>query len=225
MAAVLKGWADPSLLDSYELERRPVHRRVIDEAVGNQAAHGAVMRPGLEAEGAAGEVVRHEVGELIRQTRRQEFRSLGVVLGYTYAGSPFVATEAAPPPESPSTEYRPSAYPGRLAPHMWLDDGRSLYDLFGAGFTLLVTDEDHGPDVAAASEDAARMGVPLEIVGVPTAGAAGVYEAALVLIRPDQHVAWRGEAWPGAEILARVTGRLGEAWAQGPSDRLDAGSV
>lgn len=223
LAAVLQGWADLSLLDSYEFERRPVHQRVIDEAVGNQAAHGAVMRPGLEAEGPEGETARREVGELIRQTRRQEFRSLGVVLGYSYAGSPFVATEAAPPPESPSTEYRPSAYPGRLAPHLWLEDGRSLYDLFGAGFTLLVTDPDHGADVAAASQDAARMGAPLEIVQVP--GAASLYEAALVLIRPDQHVAWRGDGWPGAEVLARSTGRLAEAPREAASDRLDAGSV
>ena len=225
LAAVLQGWADPALLDSYELERRPVHRRVIDEAVGNQAAHGAVMRPGLEAEDAEGETARQAVGDLIRQTRHKEFRSLGVVLGYTYAGSPFVASEAAPAPESPSTEYRPSAYPGRLAPHLWLEDGRSLYDLFGAGFTLLVTDADHGGDVTAATDDAAQMGVPLEIVRVPTPGAADLYEAALVLIRPDQHVAWRGEAWPGAGILARVTGRLGEARAETSSDRLDAGSL
>jgi 2-polyprenyl-6-methoxyphenol hydroxylase-like FAD-dependent oxidoreductase len=225
LAAVLDGWADPSLLDSYELERRPVHQRVIDEAVGNQTAHGAVMRPGLEAEGAEGEAARREVGDLIRQTRHQEFRGLGVVLGYTYAGSPFVATEAAPPPESPSIEYRPSAYPGRLAPHLWLDDGRSLYDLFGGGFTLLVTDEAHAADVAAASDDAARMRVPLEIVRVAMAETASLYEAALVLIRPDQHVAWRGAAWPGAEILARVTGRLGAARAEDPSNRLDAGSV
>ncbi len=141
LGAVLQGWADPGLLGSYERERRPVHRRVIDEAVENMlASRGAVLRHGLEDEGAAGEALRAEVGDLIRKLRHREFRSLGVVLGYSYAGSPFVATEDSPAPDSPSMDYRQSAYPGRLAPHAWLDDGRSLFDLFGPWFTLLVLD-------------------------------------------------------------------------------------
>jgi 2-polyprenyl-6-methoxyphenol hydroxylase-like FAD-dependent oxidoreductase len=211
LAAVLSGWAAPSLLDSYELERRPVHQRVIEEAVANHAAaSGAILRPGLEAEGPDGEALRREVGDLIRETRLREFRSLGVVLGYTYAGSPFIATEDAPPPSSPSLEYRPSAYPGFLAPHAWLDDERSLYDAFGAGLTLLVTDADHDQDAKAALGDAARMGVPLDILRLPDPRLARLYGAALALIRPDQHVAWRGNRWPGSEMLERVTGRLGD---------------
>ena len=212
MSAVLGGWADPSILDSYELERRPVHQRVIDEAVANHSATGsALLRPGLEAEGRAGAALRLEVAQLIRERRGQEFRSLGVVLGYTYAGSPFVATEDTPPPLSPTAEYRPCAYPGCLAPHMWLDGGHSLYDLFGAGFTLLVMDEDHEPDAQAAARDAGRMGVPLTIVRLPVPQLTSLYEATLALIRPDQHVAWRGDAWPGRQIVARVTGCSVEA--------------
>ncbi|MFV3126723.1 FAD-dependent monooxygenase [Niveispirillum sp. KHB5.9] len=205
LAAVLDGWADPSLLDSYEGERRPVHRRVVDEAVVNHAAAAAVLRPGLEDAGPAGDALRREVGDLIRGTRVQEFRSLGVVLGYSYAGSPFVAAEDAAPPALSITEYRPSAYPGRLAPHAWLADGSSLYDLFGAGFTLLVMED--GADAGTAARDAARMGVPLTIARPSAPGLAALYGAGLALIRPDQHVAWRGDAWPGGEILARVTGR------------------
>lgn len=225
LAAVLEGWAAPTLLDSYELERRPVHQRVIDEAVANYDANRAVLQPGLEADGPAGEALRQEVGRLIRETRIQEFRSLGVVLGYTYAGSPFVATEDAPPLQSPPTEYQPSARPGRLAPHMWLDDGRSLYDLFGAGFTLLVTDEDHELDVEAAARDASRLGVPLDIVRLSATRLSGLYEAALALIRPDQHVAWRGDVWPGSQILARVTGRSSESPAERISDPVEARRV
>lgn len=225
MSAVIDGWADAALLDSYELERRPVHQRVIGEAVANHAANGAVLRPGLEAEGSAGEALRAEVGQLIRDTRIQEFRSLGVVLGYNYAGSPFVATEDTPLPLSPSTEYRPSARPGSLAPHLWLDDGRSLYDLFGAGFTLLVIDEHHERDVDAAVRDAAQLGVPLDIVCMQMPRLALLYEAALALIRPDQHVAWRGNTWPGGQVLSRATGRLGQSQVEQMSNHLEARSL
>ncbi len=225
MAAVREGWADPSLLDSYELERRPVHRRVIDEAVANHDANRAILRSGLEDEGAQGEAAREEVGRLIRETRRQEFRSLGVVLGYTYAGSPFVASEVSPPPVSPPTEYRPTAYPGCLAPHLWLDDGRSLYDLFGAGFTLLVMEPDRGSDIDRAKRDAAQFGAPLDVLVLPSQRLLQLYEAPLALIRPDQHVAWRGHAWLENEILARATGRLSAPQALRGSDPVEAGSI
>lgn len=207
LAAVIDGWADPALLDSYELERRPVHDQVINEAVANSAANLAILQPGLEAEGPQGETLRREVGALIRDTRAQEFQSLGVVLGYSYAGSPFIATEETPPPVS-TFDYRPSAYPGCLAPHLWLDDGRSLYDLFGPDLTLLAPTEGHEADIQAAEQDADRAGVPITIVRLPALQLAHLYEADLALIRPDQHVAWRGNAWPGREILGRVTGAL-----------------
>lgn len=208
LAAVLQGWAAPALLDSYELERRPVHRSVIDEAVGNHAANAAIVRHGLEEDSPAGEALRREVGDLIRATRAREFRSLGVVLGYSYAGSPFVAREAAAPPASSATDYQPSAYPGRLAPHAWLEDGSSLYDHFGPGFTLLALSEGHAADVAAAERQAAEARTPLAVVRLPDPRLASLYEAPLALVRPDQHVAWRGAAWPGPQILERVSGRL-----------------
>jgi hypothetical protein len=110
---------------------------------------------------------------------------------------------------SRSREYVPSAIPGCLAPHRWLDDGRSLYDLFGAGFTLLVLSAGHDDSVARARREAERTRTPLEAVRVSDPSLAKLYEAELALIRPDQHVAWRGDAWPDAKLLLRATGRSG----------------
>lgn len=108
---------------------------------------------------------------------------------------------------SRSREYVPSAIPGCLAPHRWLDDGRSLYDLFGSGFTLLVLGEDHDDAVALASQEAQRTGTPLEVVRLADPSLAALYEAPLALIRPDQHVAWRGHTWPATNLLSYATGR------------------
>lgn len=206
LAAVLDGWADPALLDSYEAERGPVHRRVIDEASSNAAANAAVLQPGLEADDEAGAARRAELGHRIRVTRAQEFRSLGVVLGSNYAGSPFVAS-GGEAPGTLTTDYVPTAAPGHLAPHAWLDDGRSLYDLFGTGFTLLVTGDNQAADVEAAARDAEAAGIPLKLVLAPSERLRTLYGTPLALIRPDQHVTWRGGHWPGPGILARATGR------------------
>jgi hypothetical protein len=222
LAAVLEGWAAPHLLDSYEIERRPLHRRVIDEAQSNASANAAVLQPGLEEDGAAGDELRARVGDLIRDVREKEFRSLGVVLGYTYAGSPFVAAEAGDEPPLVQADYRPSARPGSLAPHLWLDDGRSLYDLFGRGFTLLVLQAGYEEEARAAMRDADRLGIPMKGLFVTEARALELYKMPLVLVRPDQHVSWRGDAWPGDEALLRATGREAGAGARSDAGKLQS---
>ncbi len=208
LAARLQGWGGAALLDSYEAERRPVHERTMAEAVANYSVLGNhLARPGLEAAGAQGDATRQEVGEIIGATKPREFKTLGIVLGSSYSGSPIVVADGSPPPVAHPSIYIPSAHPGCLAPHLWLADGSSLYDRFGPGFTLLVTagDADGAEGVRAA---ALARGVPLSVV-VPDDGRLGPrYGARYALIRPDQHVAWRGDALPGdADAwLAHVTG-------------------
>lgn len=207
LAAVLQGWGGDRLLDGYEAERRPVHRQVIDEAVANHAVlSGDLLQPGLEDEGAEADAARNRVGARIAAVKQREFKSLGVVLGYCYAGSDLIEAEDEPPAPQWSPEYEPSARAGCLAPHAWLAPGRSLYDLFGAGFTLLVLDAG-ASGTGQALDDAARAGVLLELVDVMRHDLAGLYGASLALIRPDQHVAWRGERWPGRALLDKVAGR------------------
>ncbi|HEX8902911.1 FAD-dependent monooxygenase [Vitreimonas sp.] len=210
MAAVLHGWGGQGLLKSYEQERRQVHRFVIDAALSNHATlslHDA-MSPTLEADSDEGAALRAQVGALLAEGRAQEFRSLGVMLGASYDDSPIMAEEGGAPARDPAMRtYEPTARPGARAPHAWLDDGRSLYDVFGEGFTLIGFERAGDAELQRAEADAHGLGIPLKTIRITDARIAALYERSLVLIRPDQHVAWRGDVWPGAEILLLASGR------------------
>lgn len=211
LAAVLQGWGGPGLLDSYEPERGSVHRRVIDEAMANYATLSMHrVRPELEADTEAGEAMRQELGRALAAGRLREFRSLDVVLGYRYEASPVIAHEPGPwpaaPADAPVGDYQACARPGALAPHAWLADDRSLYDLFGAGFTLLGFGEAAARAFGEAEADARSLGAPLATVRIDDPDLAAVYERRLALVRPDQHVAWRGDAWPGRAVLELAAG-------------------
>ena len=126
---------------------------------------------------------------------KREWQTLGVHLGYRYEGSSVcVADGTDAPPDSPNV-YVQSARPGSRAPHVWLSDGRSTLDLFGAGFVLLVLGDDP-PDPAPLAAAARRCKMPLEVVRVTEDDMAAACEVALVLVRPDGHVAWRGDEVP-----------------------------
>jgi 2-polyprenyl-6-methoxyphenol hydroxylase-like FAD-dependent oxidoreductase len=208
MAACLGGWGGEDLLASYKIERRPVHERTIAEAVHNFAQTGSqIVRPDLEAPGVVGEATRREVADLIEATKVREFKTLGVVLGMRYANSPIIVDDASTPPPEHFMLYTPSAHPGCLAPHLWLADGSSLYDHFGPGFALLVTDGD-ARDAERLAKAAASRSVPLKLLAPGNARLRQRYEARFALIRPDQHVAWRGDEIPSDcdALIARVTG-------------------
>ena len=208
LAAVLQGWGGVRLLDSYERERRRAHEYVMDEAEANHALNPSMLfRDGMEDTGLEGDAIRREVAAHIADTKRHEFYALGVVLGYGYIGSPVIVDDGTGEQWKPSREYVPSAIPGCLAPHRWLTDGRSLYDTFGPGFTLLVLAAGHREGCVAATAEAARTGTPLKVVTVADPSLRERYDADLALIRPDQHVAWRGDTWPNTDLLLHVTGR------------------
>ncbi len=210
IAAVLQGWGGPALLESYEVERRPAHEFVLEESEANHAASpNALYRPGLEEETAEGEALRRVTREEIIATKTAEFYALGVVLGYCYRNSPVVVDDGTTAGWRPSRTYVPAAHPGCLAPHHWLDGDVSLYDLFGDGFTLLVLDD--SIDTAAVERDAAETGAPLKIVRIEDPAVRQLYQAPLALIRPDQHIAWRGRAWPDCDLLMTATGRAAAA--------------
>lgn len=215
LAAVLGGWGGERLLDSYEIERRQVHRRVVDESVTNHSFNSRSLAvEGIETDGVAGDAARAAVAKQILLSKRREFDSLGVVLGSCYAQSPILASEDGETlPPTDSTAYVPSARPGSRAPHAWLhdgtDQGASLYDHFAFdSLTLLVT---RGGNTAAAgtvSRAAAQAGIPLRVIAPDVPSLHVLYGADLVLIRPDQHVAWRGESTAAAcAALALAAGR------------------
>ena len=128
------------------------------------------------------------------RTRAKEFQhdSAGIELGYRYENSPICVADGTPAPELDHGLYVPSTWPGARAPHVWLKDGRSTLDLFGKSFVLLNfsgTKTTHDSRIAAK-----RVGLPLEVVNIDEPKVREIYERDLVLVRPDGHVAWRGDA-------------------------------
>ena len=210
LAAVLQGWGGAQLLDSYERERRPVHSMVLDESVANHAMLGnQLWKEGLDADGEAGAAMRREVGARIQVAKIREFATLGVVLGYHYDDSPVIVPDGSRAPGHDFINYIPSARPGAIAPHAWLHDGSSLYDHFGEGFTLLASKEAPSEAIDQARLQAKAAQVPLKVIVPNEPAIAALYPTRFTLIRPDQHVAWRGDAWPHASVgmLEQVTGR------------------
>src|SRR5690606_3261245 len=109
LAATLQGWGGPELLESYELERRPGHRRVLESSTENMASLSDQFAvPELKENSARGAEARARAAVAIDKQKSPEFRSLGLVLGYRYSGSPIIARDAAVPPPESVTEYRPS---------------------------------------------------------------------------------------------------------------------
>jgi 2-polyprenyl-6-methoxyphenol hydroxylase-like FAD-dependent oxidoreductase len=211
LAAVVAGWAPGSLLDSYELERRPVAQRTID-AAGSQEAFLApsFAAADLDGDGPTGQRSRAALARAL-QVKEPEFHSLGLVLGYDYPDSPVVVPDGSRRPESDVVHYRPSAHPGTRLPHAWLPDGSSLYDLLGDGFAVLRL----APPASAAGllDAAVRAAVPMRLVDLDP-GLRDRYGADLLLVRPDQHVAWRGAAPADPdEVIGVVTGRPQPAFA------------
>lgn len=137
---------------------------------------------------------------------RLEFNIPGVTFGGRYDGSPIIAGDGSASPADEPNTYNPSACPGGRPPHAWLEDGRSLFDLFHGEWTLLALGRDP-PPTAPFGHAARALGLDLRVVQLPQPELRALYEAPLVLIRPDHIVAWRGASVNAAEILTRVSGR------------------
>jgi hypothetical protein len=155
----------------------------------------------IEAQDAGGEQARSEVGEEAYALNVQQFCCAGLNFGYFYEGSPIIVGDGEAPPAYTMGDFTASTVPGCRAPHFWLADGRSLYDAFGQGYTLLRFDP--GVDVQALQAAARERRMPLTIVDVAGVQVPDAYRHKLVLCRDDQHVAWRGDAVP-AEAKALV---------------------
>lgn len=196
VAAVLQGWGGDNLVGTYDVERRPVAQRIVDEAARNYNQFGRLPKgDGADEDTAAGAALRKSIGDKIyAENFDREYDMEGVPLGYRYEGSPIIVPDGTPEPPFEVMTYRPTARPGHRAPHAWLADGRSTLDLFGRGFTLLCFDEDVG--TAPLIEAATVRRVPLKTETVDNDEIANLYQNRLVLVRPDGHVAWRGDSFP-----------------------------
>ena len=209
LAAAVQGWGGQGLLDSYETERRMVGRRNRDAsgfaAAGVEIWRGA-FRPDIRDDSPDGAATRAQVARLAQVAQRRSHEMNGIELGYTYAASPVVCGEAGPPHESDTFHYLPSASSGSRLPHVWLSDGRALQDVAGTAFTLL----DFGAAGGTAALEAAMqaLGAPLQVVRLAEPAAHRVCGRRLVLLRPDLHVAWRGDQLPDdcSAVARTVTG-------------------
>ena len=198
LAAVLKAWGGDALLDSYESERRSIGQLVAGSAakIFEDLYRIPVQDQRLEATDEQGEAFRAEVGRAVTAHNLAEFDSIGMQLGVTYENSPIVCHDDGQLPPFALNRYVESSVPGVRAPHLWRASGRALYDDFGPDFTLLCFGAS-SMDIAPLSAAFAERKVPLTVVQIDDAGAADKYQNyPLVLVRPDQHIAWRSRSVP-----------------------------
>ena len=208
LAAHLNGWAPEAILDAYEAERWPITSQVSRFAMSH--AEAEIRRRGtipleIEDAGAAGEEARRKVGRLTYEINVQQYAAAGLNFGSYYDCSPIIAYDGSQHPSYTMNSYTPSTVPGCRTPHLALEDGRSLYDAMGPEFTLLRFDSK--VDVAPLALAARARGVPLKVLDLKPPASATFY-GGLVLSRPDQHVAWRGERLPDdpLALIDRVRG-------------------
>jgi len=217
LAAHLNGWAPSSILDAYEAERWPITSQVSRFAMSHAEAEirrrGAVPDT-LEDAGERGEAARREVGDLAYEINVRQYACAGLNFGTYYDRSPIIAYDGAEHPAYTMDSYTPSTVPGSRTPHLWCRDGSSLYDAMGPEFSLLRFDP--ALDVAALQAAARHRGMPLKLIDIERPAAAIFYGSRLVLSRPDQHVAWRGDALP-PDPLALIDRVRGAARDQPPS--------
>ncbi|TAK68046.1 MAG: FAD-dependent oxidoreductase [Actinomycetota bacterium] len=210
LAAAVQGWAGPGLLASYDQERRKVGRRNRDAA--GAAADGlkywrSVATPDFWENTPAGRDNRQLVADTAAVRQRLVHEMVGTELGYCYDESPVICHESGDSPDVSPTAFVPSTFPGVRLPHVWLADGTAVADRLGLGFTLLrLGAAQH--DTSALEAAVRATGAPLDVLDIAEAHVRELYERDLLLIRPDLHVAWRGDLPPAdpQAVAAAVTG-------------------
>jgi 2-polyprenyl-6-methoxyphenol hydroxylase-like FAD-dependent oxidoreductase len=210
LAGVIKGWANPAILAAYEIERRPITDQVSRYAMATSLARTSQRQRSIpvtiEQPGPEGDAIRARIGRESYDINVGQFCCGGLNFGYFYAGSPIIAYDGESAPAYDIYGFRQSTVPGCRTPHLWLRDGRSLYDVLGSDFTLLRFDME--ADIDGIIEAAAHRAVPLAVVDVDSSEAADLYSCKLLLSRPDQHVAWRGNKSPEnpTTLIDRIRG-------------------
>jgi len=200
LAAVVKGQAHASLLDSYELERRPIGLR--NTAYARQFADSVGLfeaTPELEADGPAGNQQRALASAALNGHVRREFNIPGVTFGERCDASPLVFGEPVNAPPDQANEYIPTTLPGGRLPHCWLGGEASLYDRLGFEWTVLAPGYLRGAAQDLANAGTAA-GLDVQVLVLPHDEVGGLLDDGMLLVRPDQVIAWRGQVAqdPGA---------------------------
>ncbi|MGE0035413.1 MAG: FAD-dependent monooxygenase [Xanthobacteraceae bacterium] len=211
LAATLAGWGGQKLLTAYETERRQVGANNV--AASRHATMGrrkwrGLYTPLIRENTPEGLAARAAFAKVADVEQRKSSDMIGAELGYRYV-SPLIAVESGEGPEYKFMEYTPTTWPGARLPHMWLDDGSAMQDRigYGHGYTLLRLGGTRA-ETSALEQAFTALGAPLQVLDVPDAAPRDVYGHDLLLLRPDMHVAWRGNALPPepAALAAVATG-------------------
>lgn len=206
LAAMVQGWGGPELLPSYDVERRAVgarSRQGSERHVGVRFEIAMCYTPDLDDPSA--DTARKEAGDKILALGNAENEALGVEIGYRYDPSPIVWGEQGEAPENDLITYQPTTWPGSRLPSVYLADGQAVFDLLGQGFTLITFGNSDTSKWEAAAQSA---GIPLAVLKLSEPAVREIYECDHLLIRPDQHVAWRGDSLDldARKVFARVSG-------------------
>lgn len=214
LAAVLKGWADPAILDAHEAERHPITEQVSRFAAGmgqqNRDAYELTdeLLKKLEGNSPEDAAFRSAFGAAAEERNRPQFAPAGLNFGYYYDASPLIAYDDEAPPSYSMGQATPSTAPGARMPHFWIDEARtqSIYDLLGPDYTLLSFGPQELTPLIAAFHDA---GAPLKVINAERPDRPE-FKHWLLIVRQDQHIVWRGNSPPEQPqaLVARLRGAL-----------------
>jgi 2-polyprenyl-6-methoxyphenol hydroxylase-like FAD-dependent oxidoreductase len=209
ISATLAGWGGPELLRSYEIERRQIGARNVEasrHASRGRRAWRAAYKPNIRDKTPEGAAIRANLASIADIEQRKSNEMIGAELGYIYRGSPVIWPEEGEGPEPEFMTYVPTTWPGARLPHIWLDDGTALHDRVGEGYTLLRLRGASG-DSSALSHAFATYAAPFTVLDIDDKRPRDIYGYNFLLLRPDLHVVWRGNAPADpARLAALATG-------------------
>ena len=201
LAARLEGWGGEALLESFSQERQPVFRDVAEDFIAKRIARDgeflATHNPARDREDF----------EKAWEARKTDLPNRAQSYEPNYEGSPIVAG----PLNGVTTAHGQHSFQARAGHHLApkvLSSGRNVFEELGRGFTLIALDAPAG-SADAFRQAAASLKVPLKVVSDSHAGGREAYGARLILVRPDQFIAWTGDTAPGDAIalLRKAVGR------------------
>jgi 2-polyprenyl-6-methoxyphenol hydroxylase-like FAD-dependent oxidoreductase len=213
LIGTLKGWGGPELLDSYEIERRQVGDRNVGASryanVGRQKWR-SIATDEIFSGTEAGESMKRKLIQVADSEQRKGNRMIGAELGYRYVDSPCIDNIPGGP-EHRIGEYNPNVWPGSRLPHCWLDDGSALQDQLPETYVLLSLGN-KSLDTSKLRQSYEKIGAPVAEVRIESNRLRDLYGFDLLVLRPDMHVAWRGnDAAPNPQEIASIStghGRL-----------------
>jgi 2-polyprenyl-6-methoxyphenol hydroxylase-like FAD-dependent oxidoreductase len=209
LAATLQGWGGPNLLRSYEIERRQIGDRNVGAsryATLGRRKWRVLWKPNIRDNTPEGAATRAAVTAVADEEQRKSNEMIGAELGYRYVDSPIIC-DIPGGPEHLFRTYQPTTWPGARLPHVWLEDGTPIQDRIPDGYTILKLGKTKA-DVSGLEKALNSFGARATSLDLPDLIAREIYGCDLLLLRPDMHVVWRGNAAPDdpGSIAAIATG-------------------